>query len=95
MFAMQTKMTGVAERSFANEKPIAGMSSPGGEDTGEGELNINPISTVDLGLEPLIWVENTLLKHPLSVQRHFICPITTQNLNRANQNQTETNQKMN
>jgi hypothetical protein len=41
MFDLQTRMTGAAQRSFVNQKSAAGMSSPGGEDTGEGELNCN------------------------------------------------------
>src|SRR5262249_8648995 len=36
---LQTKRTDVAKRLSANLKPAAGMSSPGGEETGEGELN--------------------------------------------------------
>ena len=41
MFDLRAKMTGAAERSFDDQKPLEGMSSPGGEDTGEGELNCN------------------------------------------------------
>jgi hypothetical protein len=31
--------TGAAQKPFANQRSYAGMSSPGGEETGEGELN--------------------------------------------------------
>ena len=55
----------------------------------------NPKSTVDLGLEPLIWVENTLQKPLLAVWRHSNCQITTRQLNTENQKRTETNQKIN
>ena len=36
---LQLTATGVAERPADNLKSAGGMSSPGGEDTGEGELN--------------------------------------------------------
>ena len=32
MFDLRAKMTGAAERSFDDQKPLEGMSSPGGED---------------------------------------------------------------
>jgi hypothetical protein len=50
MFVLQTKMTSKAERSSANQKPVAGMSSPGGEETGKGELNCSS------GREPALTV---------------------------------------
>src|SRR5580692_4696811 len=38
MIVFQSSWTGVAELSAINQKSAAGMSSPGGEETGEGEL---------------------------------------------------------
>jgi hypothetical protein len=38
MIDFQSQLTGVAEPPFLNQKSAAGMSSPGGEETGEGEL---------------------------------------------------------
>ena len=55
----------------------------------------NPKSTVDLGLEPLIWVENALQRTHQRHWRHSICPTTTRKLNYQNQNKTKTNQKIN
>ena len=54
----------------------------------------NPESTVDLGLEPLIWVENTLLTPIFSGAQRSLCPITTRERQRKHQKKTETNQKI-
>ena len=52
-------------------------------------------STVDLGLEPLIWGKNGLQTLSLPACRHSFCPIKTREWNRANQKPTETGQKIN
>jgi hypothetical protein len=39
MIVLQSLWTGVAELPAINQKSATGMSSPGGEETGEGELN--------------------------------------------------------
>jgi hypothetical protein len=48
MIDLKSYMTGVAKKSSASRKSAAGMSSPGEEKTGEGELNTEPGS----GLSP-------------------------------------------
>lgn len=55
----------------------------------------NPKSTVDLGLEPLIWVENASQKPLFGGRRHANCPTTARELNYQNRKHTETNQKIN
>ena len=37
MVVLRTKMTAAAKRSFIGKKSLEGISSPGGEETGEGE----------------------------------------------------------
>jgi hypothetical protein len=54
-----------------------------------------PKSTVDLGLEPLIWGKNTLQTPPLPCRRHPFRPITTREWKHVSQNQTKPDQKMN
>jgi hypothetical protein len=39
MIVLQSRSTGEAEPPAINQKSTASMSSPGGEETGEGELN--------------------------------------------------------
>ena len=39
MIVLQSPWTGAAKPSAINQKSAIGMSSPGGEETGEGELN--------------------------------------------------------
>ena len=63
-------LTEVENRSSGNSSSPPPKSTPP-----------NPKSTVDLGLEPLIWVENTLLTPDSSGQKHSICPITTRQSN--------------
>jgi hypothetical protein len=53
-----------------------------------------PKSTLDLGLEPLIWGKNTLKTLRLSCRRHHFSPITAREWSCQNQIKTETNQKM-
>ena len=53
----------------------------------------NPKSTVDLPLEPLIWVDNTWKTHPLSHSQQPFRSITTRSRNKTNLKQTATNQK--
>jgi hypothetical protein len=53
-----------------------------------------PKSTVDLGLEKLIWVKNSLQTPALPAYHHSLCPITTREWNLANQKPAETGQKM-
>ncbi|HTR43406.1 MAG TPA: hypothetical protein VMH87_17475 [Pseudomonadales bacterium] len=59
------------------------------------QYNPQPKSTVDLGLEPLIWGENTLLKRLFPGSQHSFHTITTRQWSHANQNQTNTNRKIN
>jgi hypothetical protein len=40
MIDLQSPLTGVAEPPSVNQRSTIGMSSPGGEETGEGELNL-------------------------------------------------------
>jgi hypothetical protein len=53
----------------------------------------NPKSTVDLGCEPLIRVENTSLPSILPDRRHLFASTTTQHLRRANRTPTAAHQK--
>lgn len=53
----------------------------------------HPKSTVDLGLEPLIWGKNTLLKDFSLDHQHLFCPIMTRQWDYQNQKQTDSNQK--
>jgi hypothetical protein len=55
----------------------------------------SPKSTVDLGLEPLIWVKNGLQTPRFRDCWNSSNPITTRKLKHANQKQTDTGQKMN
>jgi hypothetical protein len=55
----------------------------------------SPKSTVDLGIEPLIWSKNGLQTSALARHRHSFYPIGTRELKRANQKQTDAGQKMN
>jgi hypothetical protein len=54
-----------------------------------------PKSTVDLREELLIWGKNGLQTHPLPGGPHSFCPTMTREWKRANQKQTDANQKMN
>ncbi|HTR41091.1 MAG TPA: hypothetical protein VMH87_05705, partial [Pseudomonadales bacterium] len=54
--------------------------------------NAQTKSTVDLGLEPLIWGENTPLRVFPLYQQHSFRPITTSQWNYQNQKQTNPNQ---
>ena len=55
----------------------------------------SPKSTVDLVLEPLIWVENTFRTSSFSPRQHSFRPISTRPWRASNRLQTVTNQKMN
>jgi hypothetical protein len=55
----------------------------------------SPKSTVDLGLEKLIWGKNGLQTPVLVGCRQSFWPTTTRELKRANQKQTDTGQKEN
>jgi hypothetical protein len=184
MIVWQFIVTGVAERSVGNPKSVVGMSSPGGEDTGEGELNTdlvgrttrafscmavgmpwrlgvqkpmfhfrpksksmahpafslpaccqplwenffslcaprspqmplstfawwpcfgrpmrpnskstlaNPKSTLDLGCEGLIWVENGFMPSLSRGCRHALCPVMTQPSRRSSRTQTAAKRKI-
>jgi hypothetical protein len=52
-------------------------------------------STVDLGCEPLTWGKNGLQTPALPACRYPFRPLMTREPYRANQKQTETNQKIN
>jgi hypothetical protein len=39
MISLQSSLTGVGAQLFDNQRPSVGLSSPGGEETGEGDLN--------------------------------------------------------
>jgi hypothetical protein len=137
MSVLQSPCSGEAEPPPIDQRSVVGMSSPGGEETGEGELYCSgrkpalidvsrchkarclravlpysfylnlcvsvprwlnspfwilspanpkpkstlgyPKSTVDLGLDLLIWVKNGLPTLLLPALRHSFCLITTRN----------------
>ena len=54
----------------------------------------HPKSTVDLGCEGLIWVENTLISSRLGDPRRAFCPITTESSGDTEQNQTNAGRKI-
>ena len=66
MIVVQSLATALAERLIDRQKPVAGMSSPAGEDTGEGELSCSsgrePALTVILA--PDFWMRNSGLGVP-------------------------------
>jgi exodeoxyribonuclease VII small subunit len=57
--------------------------------------NPNPKSTVDLPLEPLMWVDKRSANAPFAVRRHSFSPIKRWQWKPANQKQNDTGQKMN
>jgi exodeoxyribonuclease VII small subunit len=54
-----------------------------------------PKSTVDLPLEPLIWVDKRSANAPFAIRRHSFTPRTMRKLWNADQKQTDTGQKVN
>ena len=66
--------TGAAQKPFANRKPCAGMPSPGGEETGEGELNSNlPYRSTKPGARFRERSEPAHLRRASSFDDPFIC----------------------
>jgi len=93
---------------FAEIIGLAILPLPAGEGRGEGESPgqrsmleslpkstvANPKSTVDLGCEQLIRVENTLLTSILQDHRHPFSSTMTRHLRHTNENRTATHQKI-